>query len=105
MRRLAFREKPILAGRVGNRQFIASAAALSGFYLPCDAPPRWPLARHRGATERRPSAAWRRTGAWAALYRRRRPIALTRQDCAGPDIYTEDGQLGLPITPEMLLSG
>jgi hypothetical protein len=24
---------------------------------------------------------------------------------AGPDIYTEDGQLGLPITPEMLLSG
>jgi hypothetical protein len=25
-------------------------------------------------------------------------------DCAGPDVYTEDGQLGLPITPEMLLS-
>jgi hypothetical protein len=28
-----------------------------------------------------------------------------RQDCEGPDIHTEDGQLGLPITPEMLLSG
>jgi hypothetical protein len=24
------------------------------------------------------------------------------RDCAGPDICIEDGQLGLPITPEML---
>ena len=30
----------------------------------------------------------------------RPPVGWTRtQDCAGPDIYTEDGQLGLPITP------